>query len=330
MGRFTGGVVTAVRWIGQRTVRDLAPALAVLAVLAASCAPRDVVSPPTDAADTSPTASAPATSAFLSGPYLGQRPPGSTAEIFAPGIVSVPDSTEFSGTFSPDGKEYYFYRVSADSSSQILFSTVIDGQWTEPEQLLATAGFSAYLPCVTLDNERLYFAWLRPFPDMPTDSPAEIGMYVMKRTQTGWSSPVFAGEGTFLSSSRDGQMYITDISSRDVDGKTYLATIALEGERFADYERLPIARGSGRQAHPCIAPDGSYLLFDVDGGSYLFVSFRKADGSWGEAIDLTEHGFDPLAGGAYISPDGKYLFFALNDDIWWVDANVIEELRPKE
>lgn len=35
-----------------------------------------------------------------------------------------------------------------------------------------------------------------------------------------------------------------------------------------------------------------------------------------------------MAGGAYISPDGKYLFFALRDDMWWVDAGVIEELRP--
>ena len=76
-------------------------------------------------------------------------------------------------------------------------------------------------------------------------------------------------------------------------------------------------------------PDGSYLLFDVD-GSYLFASFRKADGTWGDAMDLTKHGFDPLAGGATVSPDGKYLFFALKDDIWWVDSRVIEELRPKE
>jgi len=68
----------------------------------------------------------------------------------------------------------------------------------------------------------------------------------------------------------------------------------------------------------------------VEGGSYLFVSFKNQDGTWGEAIDLTEHGFDPLAGGAYISPDGKYLFFALRDDIWWVDIKVIENLRPSE
>jgi hypothetical protein len=81
------------------------------------------------------------------------------------------------------------------------------------------------------------------------------------------------------------------------------------------------------QAHPCVAPDGSYLLFDVRGGNYLYFCSKMPDGTWGEAIDLTRHGFDPMAGGAYASPDGKYLFFHLNGDIWWVNINVIENLR---
>ena len=133
----------------------------------------------------------------------------------------------------------------------------------------------------------------------------------------------------FLSSSRDGQLYTTDMSSSKTDRRTYLARITQDGGVFIDYERLTIPNTSGSYAHPCIAPDGSYLLFDVD-GSHLFVSFRMADGTWGDAIDLTEHGFDPMAGGAYVSPDGKYLFFGLRDDIWWVDSEVIEQLRPKD
>ena len=32
---------------------------------------------------------------------------------------------------------------------------------------------------------------------------------------------------------------------------------------------------------------------------------------------------------AYISPDGKYLFFSVDGDIWWVSSKVIEALRPK-
>ena len=86
----------------------------------------------------------------------------------------------------------------------------------------------------------------------------------------------------------------------------------------------------GNPAYPCIAPDGSYILFDVLSGNLLFISFKEADGSWGEPIDLTKHGFNPKAGGAYISPYGNYLFFSMDKDIWWVDSKVIENLRPLE
>ena len=42
----------------------------------------------------------------LTGPYLGQTPPGMTPEIFAPGIVSLEEFHDFKGAFSADGKEY--------------------------------------------------------------------------------------------------------------------------------------------------------------------------------------------------------------------------------
>jgi hypothetical protein len=45
----------------------------------------------------------------LSGPYLGQKPPGMAPEVFAPGIVSTA-AHEFSCSFTPDGKEFYFTR----------------------------------------------------------------------------------------------------------------------------------------------------------------------------------------------------------------------------
>ena len=40
----------------------------------------------------------------LKGPYLGQKPPGTTPEMFAPGIIST-GYDERIAAFSPDGKE---------------------------------------------------------------------------------------------------------------------------------------------------------------------------------------------------------------------------------
>ena len=42
--------------------------------------------------------------------YFGQPQPSMTPTVFAPGIVSTELGMEFGGTFSPDGKEFYFTR----------------------------------------------------------------------------------------------------------------------------------------------------------------------------------------------------------------------------
>ena len=50
----------------------------------------------------------------LTGPYLGQKPPGEKPELFAPGIISVEANFEHStAVFSPDGK-YLFYSSDND------------------------------------------------------------------------------------------------------------------------------------------------------------------------------------------------------------------------
>jgi hypothetical protein len=42
------------------------------------------------------------------GPYLGQKPPGMSPEVFAPGIISSEKGVHSSPVFSPDG-QYLFY-----------------------------------------------------------------------------------------------------------------------------------------------------------------------------------------------------------------------------
>ena len=46
---------------------------------------------------------------LLKGSYLGQKPPGMTPEVFAPGIISFPDHRELAGgTFSSEGNRIAF------------------------------------------------------------------------------------------------------------------------------------------------------------------------------------------------------------------------------
>lgn len=50
----------------------------------------------------------------LKGLYLGQKPPGMTPELFAPGIVSVDKFSEFVCMFAPGGEECIFDRYGDD------------------------------------------------------------------------------------------------------------------------------------------------------------------------------------------------------------------------
>jgi Tol biopolymer transport system component len=260
----------------------------------------------------------------LKGPYLGQKPPGMTPEVFAPGIISSADFIDFKGAFSPDGQEYYFYRHALPKTiPTLLYTKVESGIWTEPAPLKIAQGASTYHPCVSPDNQWLFFFWqFQPEQRRPS------GFYASARTDTGWSAPQYAGPGMYLTCDNSGRFYTTE-SVWGEQPKHYLARMTFSHGRFSRPERLTIQPHYENQTHPCIAPDGSYILFDinVENGS-LFVSFKDQEGHWGEGIDLTKHGFKPDCRGAYISPDGKYLFFSVDDDIWWVDIRVIENLRP--
>lgn len=70
----------------------------------------------------------------LTGPYLGQKPPGSDPEIFAPGIISRPGYFEHSAAlFSPDGKEVYRTAKAKDQRDYRIYSMkMINGIWPGP------------------------------------------------------------------------------------------------------------------------------------------------------------------------------------------------------
>lgn len=72
-------------------------------------------------------------------------------------------------------------------------------------------------------------------------------------------------------------------------------------------------------------------------------SFRGPDGGWSEPVNLgAEVNSDELDYCPMLTPDGRYLFFSrrrsdppgsgwpgvISGDVYWVDAAMIERLRP--
>ena len=260
----------------------------------------------------------------LEGPYLGQKPPGLIPEAFAPGIVTTA-YYEYGGVFAPDMKEFYLRREGGKYEK--MTSTVFqykDNQWQE----------SVISPGIG-----------QPFfsPDGKT---MHLGKRYKERTEAGWSEVKSLGSPfkdmpiMRLTASSKGA-YFFDEFKPDFTGSIRYSRL-VDG-KHEEPKLLSKKINGGKSFHPLIAPDESYLIFDGKreggyGNSDLYISFRQQDGSWGDAINLGDK-INTGASEAYasVTPDGKYLFFNRNMgsdnyeniDIFWVDAQIIENLRPK-
>lgn len=272
------------------------------------------------------------------GPYIGQIPPSSTPEIFAPGIVNREGSTDLEGMFGSDMNTFYFVREGEEYAGVVKVGefkgdegpyglAVIEYKNNKWQQSVVAKAASE--PSISPDGNTILFK----------------NGYI-ERTSDGWSEMKSLGEPFASISimrsaiSSNGTIYF-DTYTRELD-------IPLRYSRLIDgkYE-APKSLGSqfgiGRyNAHPYIEPDENYIVFDsVREGGYgssdLYISFREADGAWGPAINLGDK-INTAASekNPSVSPDGKFLFFDRrtkrgNADvtIYWVDAQIIETLRTK-
>jgi Tol biopolymer transport system component len=166
--------------------------------------------------------------------------------------------------------------------------------------------------------------------------------------------PMMTNDGTiYFSSQREGPGTNNIYRSEWVDGK-YSKAVKL-GETI---------NTEHREFDPYISPDEKVLIFSSTrpeglGSGDLFISFKDQEGNWikartmGDLINTAGSEYCPM-----ISPDGKYFFFTSAgrelrripdkpltyedfmtkhnsskngmSDIYWVDARIIEELRPDE
>ena len=260
-------------------------------------------------------------------PYLGERPPGDDPVVFAPGTVSLPGSVEMGITFSADGREIYFARsagTTARSSWSIWTCREEEGGWTDPHK----ADFSRhrdFSPHMSADGRRFYF-----FSQNPEDPDFLEGTYVAERIGDRWGEAVFFHKGYGIVAALSGNLY----SSSDHHMGSDLVVFREVGDGFSEPQDLPEGINTeGVNAHVAMAPDESYFLFDSNRDSdpprsRIHVTFRREDGSWSEPVMLGEkinavHSIIPA-----ISPDGDYIFFHREGDIWWVSSAAIDRLRP--
>jgi ankyrin repeat protein len=278
----------------------------------------------------------------LEGPYLGQSPPGPEPSVFARGIVSSKHTSHSAIAFSPDGTEAYwtpmFSRPEAGYGYGTVYCTrVVDGRWTLPEIAPFAVEHRADVPFFSPSGDKLYFISRRPLE--PGGDEAER-IWFIERVGGGWSEQKLlstpANEMDIhwqFSLDRDGNLYFGASSGEGLGaGDVFVSRFV--GGRYLEPENLGEAVNSeGPDFSPFIAPDGSYLLFSRIGpaGEGIFVSFRRADGSWTQARSLWPEGEGWGGICPMTSPDGKYLFYLGGwggvQGICWLDAGIIDERR---
>jgi len=276
-------------------------------------------------ADSENTASFP----ILEGPYFGQKTPGLTPEIFAPGIVSVDGIYEGDVTFSPDLDEMYF-SPAIKGHSYVYFSKLENKKWTKPKKANFTKGkiSDEFSPFVSLSGKRIYFATYDPI--------APLKIWYVNRLVDSWSdailldSPINNDDVVRPTEAKSGDLYYVNESK----GKMYYA--ANKNGKFPEVREVGIAYGS----LGFISPSQDFLLVeahkenDKSKDKDIYVYFKKKDGTWSIPINLGNAvNSHYREGGPTMTPDGKYLFFNRYNEkgglpnIYWVSTEIISQLK---
>ena len=196
-------------------------------------------------------------------------------------------------------------------------------------------------PCLSIDEKKLFF-----ISDMPLDGAGEkkdYDIWYIERTGDNWSNPVNAGmeinsekNEYYISFSKNGTMYFSSNKRATEDNKENYDIYASQEKNGKFQQPLKLSDSintQGYEADVFIAPDESYIIFCGSlpqgyGRGDLYISFKKQDQTWtkaknmGKLINTAGSEFCP-----FVSSDGKYFFYTSNKDIYWVDAQIINELR---
>jgi WD40-like Beta Propeller Repeat len=271
--------------------------------------------------------------------YFNEVPPGTTPKIFAPGKVSTEHEFEFGAVFSNDRREFY-YGVEINGKAETRMMKFANGHWSPPVKILSHELYSYNDPFLTPDNKKLFFISDRSLTG--TGPKKDYDIWYIERQAGRWSEPKNAGKNInsdkneyYISFTKTGKMYFSS-NKQDREGKNNYDIYSSEIKNGEYQPAIKLGLGINTAAYEAdvfVAPDESYVVFAANrpgglGNGDLYVSFRKQDGTWtsskslGNTVNTETDDFCP-----YVSPDGKYLFYASQGDVYWVSTDVFTKLK---
>lgn len=270
--------------------------------------------------------------------YLENNCPESIPEVFLPGIVSDKHHEHSSPTISLDGKTIYWASVIDTTNRHTILQSIYENNEFSKSSIAPFSGKYKDFKVLFVEDT-CYLCSKRP---VVTDSTPNIvvGIWTLSKKDENWSEPV---PFHFVS---DSSSFGYRLSSLSKD-----KTLHLESKGFC-YSKIENGvyqipkywnddiYSEKQDWMSFISYDNSYMIFvsNRDGGygSFdLYITFKDNSGNWttpvnmGDKINTTAQERCPG-----VTDDGKYLFFTRpnppnQDDIWWVDANIINELKQE-
>jgi len=260
--------------------------------------------------------------------YFEQIPPKDSIQIFASGIISQSGTKESGLAISPNGNELFFVRGEWPQT-KIMHMIKFENGWSKPDTAQFSKDCWTTEPAFSSDGKYLYFSTSKGKSDI-----SDYSLWRVERMKEGWSQPVniidFPGDSIWEfhpSLTEDGLLCFCYWDAKKNSGDIYFSQCSQKGCVEPKSAGIPI-NSKYSDIDPFIGKDGSYIIYASNrpngyGGLDQYITFKSNSGAWtapknlGPKFNSKEDNYD-----MDISPYGKYVFFYLNGDIYWMKNNI--------
>ncbi|MBI5021696.1 MAG: hypothetical protein HZB59_09680 [Ignavibacteriales bacterium] len=254
--------------------------------------------------------------------YLGQLPPGNEPKALRLEVTPGSFAAERIA-ISKDGSEIFYSEIKSYypvTGDKIRYYKYENNKWSESKILFE--GF--FGPGLSLTGDTLFIEH-------------DHNMYFSSRQETRWSSPkpffTSIESAHYLQVTNNGNYYVSANSASSVGASDWSKVQITGRDTIAKSLGFPINRVVDDQDF-FIAKDESYIFTCQQGP--ICISYPNSKGGWFNGRYLNNKiNFGISHWGAYVPPDGKYLFYTTGAkmdysdvQVYWVSiGNIVDSMK---
>ena len=261
--------------------------------------------------------------------------PTAEPQMLFPNLIST-SMGEYNGTFSGDGKIFYYTASLPGYDAIVGMHMRPDGTWSGPGIAPFSGKYPDFDPLFAPDG-KLYISSRRPLSDRLQGGKSAI--WVLNRKGKNWGDPVhlaLAQNNAYYSSvTRDGKIYFNTRSEETGSQDIFCASPEPNGYVI---KRLGEGVNSGAlDLDPFVSPDDKFLIFRSFrggglGGADLYISFN-VEGRWERARNLGAPVNSPRNESCpWVSADKKIFIFAssrFGNSYYGAGVKTLRDVRQK-